>query len=143
MDDVIRNRIEAVRAEVHRSEMEPELKDALQVRLDHATRCANGHPDKINAIAEAVSDGIVHDVRNEVRIRERINASITAAVAAHAIACPLNKGAPKTWKEFTSTMIQQYPTAVLVAFLWLVQRFGLEPVLEFLKGAAATVASAP
>lgn len=133
MDEVVRDRIEAARREVSRSKLEPELKDALQMRLDCAHTCSNGCPDKLVAIAAAVSDGIVHDVRNEVRSRERMEAAIAMAVKAHADACPLNRGTPKTVKELALSMSQQYPTALLLAILWAIQRFGLEPVMEMLK----------
>lgn len=56
------DRISRAREEIKSSGLESEHKDALQARLDHAAVCANGTPDKVAAIAAAVSDGIVHEV---------------------------------------------------------------------------------
>lgn len=77
------DRINRVREEVKLSGLESEHKDVLNGRLDHAAVCANGTPDKVAAIAAAVSDGIVHEVQQEVRMGDRIKHIVNDAIEEH------------------------------------------------------------
>jgi hypothetical protein len=122
MDSATQQRIEAAREEVNSSPLDPEHKDALQMLLDHAGRCANGTPDKIGAMSVAIADLIVRDVRREARE----DARIAAAVAAHATTVP------GSWREFVLRLASQYPVLVGFALLWLANRYGLEKLLSVL-----------
>lgn len=85
MDPIVEGRINAIRGEVAKSALEPEHKDALQARLDHAATCSNGTPDKLAAIAQAVADGIAHEVRTEIRAPGRIRRIVEEAIEEHEV----------------------------------------------------------
>lgn len=85
MDTTTEEKINAARAEVSKSDLDPSHRDALQTRLDHAYKCSNGTPDKIAAIGAAVADGIVHEVRAEVRAPERFKKIVEDAIEDHEV----------------------------------------------------------
>ena len=126
MNPIIEQKIIAARCEVQRDSMPPERKDALQSMLDHAHSVANGNPDKIGAIAEAMSYIIIHIVRAETREHDRTE----AAIESHATECKANK-LPKTMREFMLSLAAQYPLlAVLLIGIaiergWIVKLAGL------------------
>lgn len=126
MNPIIEQKINAARSEVHLDSMPPERKDALQSMLDHAHSCANGHPDKIGAIAEAMSYIIIHIVRAETRERDRT----ATAIEEHATICKANR-VPKTLREVAASVAAQYPLfAVLMIGIaiergWLAKLAGL------------------
>ena len=126
MNPIIEQKIIAARSEVQRDSMPPERKDALQSMLDHAHSVANGSPDKIGAIAEAMSYIIIHIVRAETREHDRTK----AAIEAHTTECKANK-LPKTMREFMLSLAAQYPLlAVLLIGIaiergWIVKLAGL------------------
>ena len=158
MDEVVKNRIDAVRSEVAKSDLEPETKDALQARLDHAHRCSNGTPDKIKAISEATADGIIFDVRQVVRQDERIKAvvsdTVTDAITKHLQDCPLRsqKELPQTAQaaeqsQFVGKLgafgraFEKLTTegriAIIFIGLWAVKTYGLDTVLGWIKNLLA------
>jgi hypothetical protein len=104
MNPIIEQKIIAARSEVQRDSMPPERKDALQSMLDHAHSVANGNPDKIGAIAEAMSYIIIHIVRAETREHDRT----CKAIADHSTECKANR-VPKTAREFVLSVAAQYP----------------------------------
>lgn len=112
MNQIIEQKINAARMEVEKTEAPAERKDGLHAMLDHAHSCANGHPDKIVAIAEAMSYLIIHIVRSETREGERI----ALAIDRHSENCPGGR-APRTLKELGSRLAVQYPI-LTVLFVW-------------------------
>jgi hypothetical protein len=126
MNPIIEQKINAARSEVQRDSMPPERKDALQSMLDHAHSVANGNPDKIGAIAEAMSYIIIHIVRQETREHDRTK----AAIEDHTSECKANR-VPKTAREFLVSVAAQYPLlAVLLIGIaiergWIVKLAGL------------------
>ena len=162
MDEVVKNRIDAVRSEVAKSDLEPETKDALQARLDHAHRCSNGTPDKIKAISEATADGIIFEVRQVVRQEDRIKTvvsdTVTDAITKHLQDCPLRsqRDLPQTAQAADRAEAQSQFVGKLGAFgrafeklttegritiiligLWAVNKFGVETVLGWIKNLLA------
>jgi hypothetical protein len=158
MDEITKNRIDAVRSEVAKSDLEPETKDALQARLDHAHRCSNGTPDKIKAISEATADGIIFDVRQVVRQDERVRTvvseTVTEAITKHLQDCPL-----RTQRELPPTaqaaeqsqfigklgaagrafekLTTEGRIAIIFVVLWAVKTYGLDTVLGWIKNLLA------
>lgn len=126
MNPIIEQKINAARSEVNRDAMPPERKDALQSMLDHAHSVANGSPDKIGAIAEAMSYIIIHIVRQETRESERT----AHAIEEHATICKANR-VPKNLREAAASVAAQYPLfAVLIIGIaiergWLAKIAGL------------------
>ena len=153
MDEVVKNRIDAVRSEVAKSDLEPETKDALQARLDHAHRCSNGTPDKIKAISEATADGIIFEVRQVVRQEDRIKTvvsdTVTDAITKHLQECPLRgQTVPQAeqsqfvgklgafGRAFEKLTTEGRITIILIG-LWAVNKFGVETVLGWIKNLLA------
>jgi hypothetical protein len=154
MDEITKNRIDAVRSEVAKSDLEPETKDALQARLDHAHRCSNGTPDKIKAISEATADGIIFDVRQVVRQDERVRTvvsdTVTEAITKHLQDCPLRnqKDTPQVEQsQFIGKLgaagraFEKLTTegriAIIFVVLWAVKTYGLDTVLGWIKNLLA------
>ena len=139
MDPQTKDRIEAVRQEVHgckEMENQPDRKDALQALLDHAYRTANGTPDKIEEIAQSISVLLVHMVRNETRepkrVKEIVDNAIGSAIEKHIVNCPVQK-APRTLKGAALQVAAQYPLIVTLSGLFLAKQYGWEIISEFLK----------
>ena len=117
INPIIEQKINAARTEVEAAPIVSERKDGLQGMLDHAQACANGTPNKLEAIAEAMSFLIVHIVRSETREIHRIN----DAIAGHATACRLAR-VPKTAKDVAIYMAAQYPLWTIIGIAWAVER---------------------
>ena len=128
MDERTAGMIKATRAEVEASALEPEHKDVLQGMLDHAHKCANGTPDKVGAIGEAVAALIVRDARKEVRDHKRLKDEI----AAHMAVCG-KRTAPKNVREFAQRMAADYPLVVMIAAMLAIKGIGFrgDPVSTF------------
>lgn len=137
MDPILEGRFDAVRKEVSRSRLEPEHKELLQARIDKAARCANGSPDKVAAIADALSDSILHDVREVIRSPDRVESAIDAAIQRHLSGCPSRAAASaeKGVKAWLREVWKQNPTIAAVAFIFAVQQYGLVPVLKWIGAA--------
>jgi len=125
MNEIIEQKIKAARAEVEKSRAPSERKDGLQAMLDHAHSCANGHPDKIAAIAEAMSYLIVHIVRSETREPERFE----TAIAAHRTECRASR-MPRNLREAAMAVAAQYPILTILAIGWAAERGWLAKLLE-------------
>ncbi len=128
MDTGVEGRIRAARAEIAGSPVPAERKDSLQQMLDHAAACANGAPDKIQAIAAGMSDMIVHVVRSETREGERVQ----AAIRAHMEACRAAR-VPRTLREAWLSLATQYPLLAAFVVFWLAKEGLFGRVLEVLR----------
>ena len=120
MDEITKGRIEAARSEVAESHLPSARKDGLQRLLDHAERCANGTPDKVIAIAEALSDLLTHLTRQEAREPERIEQAVKASMPA-----------PFTLRGAVGQITQSSPVLALIVFLWIAGKLGWDKALMF------------
>ncbi len=150
MDEQIRKRIEAVRREISGCALNPEHKDNLQVHLDRAERCANGTPDKIGAIGEAVAEMIIRDVRHDVRtedmIVQRVAKVVESAIGKHSRACrntrrqllvprALRRSGPLGWLlELVFYAWQQSPLITIALLIYLHYSGALASLGKILTG---------
>ena len=127
MNEIIEQKIKAARQEVENEvdPKHPERKDGLQEMLNHAYRCANGSPDKIGAIADAVAALIIHSVRAEIREPLRMQ----EAVDAHEEKCRASR-IPRSVREALMSAAAQYPLVTLLVVGWLIERGYLAQVLK-------------
>lgn len=86
MNEQAKEKIERTRGYVLASNLAEEAKDGLSNLLDAGAKAANGAPDKIQAIADAILELILHEVKQAVRHPEVVK----KAVEAHALTCPLS-----------------------------------------------------
>jgi len=86
MDDLVKEDIERTRRYLLGSTLAEDTKDGLQNLLTSAARGANGTPDKLQAIADAMLALAIHEVKQAVRLP----ALVQSAVDAHSVKCPLN-----------------------------------------------------
>lgn len=132
MNEQIKNRINAVRCEIEKSGLAGEHRDILHNLMDHAEKCANGTPDKINALCEAVSDMLIRDVRNEIRsydrMKELLENTVGSAINDHAESCSF-KRRTGLW-GVVDAFAQQYPTITIVIIVYLVQTGRIESILK-------------
>lgn len=84
-------KIERTRAYLLASTLPEDTKDGLQDLLDKAGKAANGTPDKLQAIADAMLSMALHEVKQAVRVPEVVIRSAERAAKAevetHASAC--------------------------------------------------------
>lgn len=144
MDLQLRKRIEAARVEVEASELSHAHRENLQRQLDHAEKCANGTPDKMEALCEAIADTLIRDAREEIRVREDMKHAAAAAAAtavreqaqvcaaaAEALAAARRRrpGLAGVW----DTMVAQSPTATILGVYYMVSKGYGADLLRFLE----------
>lgn len=83
------DKIERTRAYLLTSGLPEDAKDGLQDLLDKAGRAANGTPDKLQAIADAMLSMALHEVKQAVRVPACIAEAARAEVKLHADGCAL------------------------------------------------------
>lgn len=130
MDEQTRKRIEAVRSEIAKSDLEPEHKDNLQRHLDHAERCANGTPDKIQALSEAFADKLIRDVRHEVRAVETTQKIINQAIIEHTSLCSIKRRPGLL--GFIDRLYDQYPIIAIGLMFYFIQSGKVELLIKAL-----------
>lgn len=129
MDQMIIERIRSARIEVHASDTTPERKDSMQSMLDHAHKCANGTPDKVGAIAEAMSYLIVQIVREEARESGRLGDAIDKAINHHSESCKVGR-VPRTTRDLFLSVASQYPLLAVLAVGWAAERGWLSKIVD-------------
>ena len=153
MDEVVKNKIDAVRTEVAASKLDHAVKDALQTSLDHAQLCSNGTQDKIKAMSEAIGDVIIHSVRREVRQNEEVrlvvSETVTEAISKHLQECPLRGqtvpqaeqsqfvGKLGAFGRAFEKLTTEGRIAIIFIGLWAVKTYGLDTVLGWIKNLLA------
>jgi len=128
MNPIIEQKIKATRQEVEGTNAPPERKDGLRDLLDQAYATANGSPDKLVAMANAISLLIVHNVRAEIREGARMQ----AAIDAHQVVCRATR-VPRTLREAMVSAAAQYPLIMLLAIGWAAERGWIGKLVEVFK----------
>lgn len=85
MNEQAKEKIERTRKYVLASALPEDTKDGLGNLLDAGACAANGTPDKLQAIADAILELILHEVKQAVRNPE----AVKKAVQEHVKECPL------------------------------------------------------
>jgi hypothetical protein len=124
MNGQAKEKIERTREYVLASNLADEAKDGLGNLLDAGAKAANGAPDKIQAIADALMELILHEVKQAVRYPE----TFKKAVEAHALTCPLNTPAGKLGVAFRF----RWPICVFASVAVFSPNFGR--LAELIKG---------
>ena len=88
MTDHTRDKVLRTRHYLLSSSLPEDAKDGLQTLLDSAATAANGTPDRIGAMADAILALALYEVRQAVRAP----AAMGAAIEGHLAACPLAGG---------------------------------------------------
>jgi len=113
LDPRLVSKIDAAKAEIASADITEDRKDGFRDLLTQAYSCANGTPDKVNAIAETLSFLVVHSVRNELREGARTQDAINKCK----LTCK-SHSAPTSLREFFGSIAAQYPIAAVLVLLW-------------------------
>jgi len=125
VNQIIEQKIKAARQEVDGTNAPPERKDGLQSLLDQAYATANGSPDKLGEMANAISLLIIHNVRAEIREGARMQ----AAIDTHQVVCRATR-VPRTFREAMNSAAAQYPLLTILLLGWAAERGWLGKLLE-------------
>lgn len=115
MNEESKEKVERTRAYLLGSGLAEDTKDGLQGLLDAAGKAANGTPDKLQAIADAMLALAIHEVKQAVRLP----AMVKGAVEAHAMGCPLNSPGGK----FGLIYRMRWPLCVVISVAFLSPNF--------------------
>ena len=107
------SKIDAAKAEIASAGITEDRKDSFRDLLTQAYSCANGTPDKVNAIAETLSFLVVHSVRDELREGARTQDAINRCK----LTCKLHS-APTSLRGIFGNIAAQYPIAAVLVILW-------------------------
>lgn len=96
MDPKAAERIERARKYVLESALSEDTKDNLQSLLDTASGATNGHPDKLQAIADTLLALVIHETKQAVRHPRQLSDAVRDEMRSHVGTCP--------WRNAAATM---------------------------------------